>query len=104
MTRHPPAPEPLGDCPICGRPMVAGPSVDRHHFIPRSEGGSVAMPVHRICHRKLHTLWTERELALLYRTPEAIRDHPEIQRFAQWLQRKPAEFWAPTRSRRGARR
>ena len=69
--------------------MIEGPSVDRHHFVPRSEGGREAVPVHRVCHRKLHSLWTERELAQLFSTPEAIRAHPEMQRFIRWLQRKP---------------
>lgn len=80
--------------------MIEGPSVDRHHFLPRAEGGRAVAPVHRICHRKLHTLWTERELARLYSTPEAIREHPEIQRFVCWLRGKPPEFWAPTRAQR----
>ena len=80
--------------------MIEGPSVDRHHFLPRTEGGRAVAPVHRICHRKLHTLWTERELARFYSTPEAIRGHPEIQRFVRWLRGKPPEFWAPTRAQR----
>lgn len=80
--------------------MIAGPSVDRHHFLPRAEGGRVATPVHRICHRKLHALWTERELAQLYQTPDAIRAHPDIQLFVRWLHGKPPEFWAPTRAPR----
>jgi hypothetical protein len=84
--------------------MIAGASVDRHHFVPRAEGGRASAPVHRICHRKLHTLWTERELAHLYQTPAAIRAHPEIARFVRWLRGKPPEFWTPTRPRRGTRR
>lgn len=81
--------------------MIEGPSVDRHHFVPRSEGGRVAEPLHRVCHRKLHSLWTERELATLYNTPEAIRAHPEIARFVAWLRRKPPEFWVPTETAKG---
>ncbi len=78
--------------------MVAGPSVDRHHFLPKSEGGRERRWVHRVCHRKLHSLFTERELARDYATPEAVRAHPEVDRFVRWLRRKPPEFWAPTRS------
>lgn len=84
--------------------MIAGPSVDRHHFLPRAEGGRESASVHRICHRKLHALWSERELAAIYRTPEAILAHPEIRRFVRWLRRKPPEFWAPTRPPRDGRR
>lgn len=82
--------------------MIEGPSVDHHHFVPRSEGGRVAVPVHRICHRKLHSLWSERELAARLSSPEAIRAEPEIQSFVRWLRKKPPEFWArtdPPRSR-----
>jgi hypothetical protein len=76
--------------------MIEGGSVDRHHFVPRSEGGRVAVPLHRICHRKIHSLWSERELATRFSTPEAIREHPEMKRFVRWLAGKPPEFWVPT--------
>jgi hypothetical protein len=93
---------PLGPCPICGRPMVEGGSVDRHHLVPRSRGGRETVCLHRICHRKLHALWSEVELAKLFHDVETIRAHPEIRRFVAWLRNKPATFWAPTRtSRRG---
>jgi hypothetical protein len=45
-------------------------------------------------------LWTERELAQLFSTPEAIRAHPEMQRFVRWLRRKPPEFWVRTEQAR----
>ena len=94
----------LGECPICGRPMLPGASVDRHHFVPRSEGGRETSWVHRICHRKLHSLFTERELARLYATPEAVRAHPEMQRFIRWVGRKHPEFWVRTAEARAKRR
>lgn len=84
--------------------MIQGASVDRHHFLPRSEGGREARWVHRICHRKLHSLFTERELARLYATPEAIRAHPEITRFVRWVARKHPEFWVRTATARARRR
>lgn len=37
----------LGPCPLCGRPMIAGPSVDRHHWVPKSEGGRAHPEVRR---------------------------------------------------------
>jgi hypothetical protein len=85
--------------------MVAGPSVNRHHFVPRSRGGRETEYVHRICHRKIHSLWTEAELARDYASPEAIRAHPDMQAFIRWIARKPPEFWARTHeSRRKAQR
>src|SRR3712207_9128982 len=78
-------------CPICGRPLVDGPSVNRHHLVPRAEGGRETVRLHRICHRKLHSLWTERELARAFAGFEAIRAHPEMQAFIRWVRRKPPE-------------
>lgn len=91
----------LGPCPLCGRPMVAGPSLDRHHWVPRSEGGREQTLLHRICHRKIHSVLDERALARDYATPESLRAHPEIARFLRWVARKPPEFM--DRHRRGRR-
>lgn len=82
----------LGPCPICGRDMIAGPSVDRHHWIPRREGGADWSYLHRICHKKLHNLFDERTLATLYNTAEACREHPEIVKFVKWVRKQPPEY------------
>ena len=83
----------LGPCPICGRERVMGPSVDYHHWLPRAYGGRLAQPVHLICHRKLHSLFSEKELATVYTTPEAVRRHPAMQTFIRWVRRRPPEFY-----------
>lgn len=93
----------LGPCPICGRPMLAGPSVDRHHFVPKSRGGRETGHVHRICHRKIHSLWTERELEQAWSDPETIRTHPAMRTFLAWLADKHPEFYVRTRDSRGRR-
>jgi len=84
--------ESLGPCPICGREMVAGPSVDRHHWIPKLKGGRETDWVHRVCHKKIHALFSEAELARVYNSAEALRAHPEIARFVRWLAKKPPDF------------
>lgn len=92
----------LGPCPICGRPMVAGPSIDRHHWVPRTKGGRAATPVHLICHRMLHRLYSEKEMARTYNDPAVIRADPRLAPFLRWVGRKPPQFvaWpAPPRRR-----
>jgi hypothetical protein len=84
-------PEGLGPCPLCGRPMLKGASVDRHHWQPKSRGGKQAEYLHRICHRKLHSLYTSKELAAEVKTPEKARQHPEMQTFIKWVRRQPPE-------------
>tara|TARA_B100000686_G_C16182060_1_gene661458 strand:- start:75 stop:356 length:282 start_codon:yes stop_codon:yes gene_type:complete len=72
--------------------MVEGPSVNRHHWTPKSKGGQVAEHIHIICHRMIHRTFSEKELADEYATPHALREHPTIISFVQWVRKKPAEL------------
>lgn len=80
-------------CPLCGRPLVPGASVDEHHLVPRSEGGVAKELVHRICHRKIHATFTEKELAREFHSWRALREHPLIKDFIAWVAGKPPEFY-----------
>lgn len=91
----------LGPCPICGREMLAGESVDRHHWRPKSRGGRRSAYLHRTCHRKLHSLFTDKELSEEFATPEAVREHPEIRKFIAWVRRQPPETVLRHRKPRG---
>lgn len=77
-------------CPVCDRPIEDKGSW--HHFLPKSRGGRQVTLIHRICHSKIHSLWTNRELETTYNTPEAVRAHPDMVRFIQWLQNKPPTY------------
>ena len=79
-------------CPLCGRLIVPGPSADEHHLRPKSQGGREKFLVHRVCHRKIHATLSEKELARGYTDWDALRAHPEIHKFVQWVARKPPEF------------
>jgi len=91
-----PAPAPTAappqDCPLCGRRLVPGPSVDEHHLVPKSQRGRDKFLVHRVCHTKIHATLSEKHLALEYHTWEALRAHPQIASFIAWVQKKPPEF------------
>lgn len=91
----------LGPCPICGREMVDGPSVNRHHWVPKSKGGDQASDIHVVCHRMLHRTFSENELATEYATPKILRDHPAIETFIRWVRRKPPQFIDRAKPARG---
>jgi 5-methylcytosine-specific restriction endonuclease McrA len=80
--------------------MIGGPSVDRHHLVPRTLGGRDAVWMHRICHRKIHSVLTEKELGARYHTFDALRAHPDLGRFVRWVQKKDPEFVARHRPHR----
>ena len=89
-------------CALCRRPL--GRLREKHHLVPRSFGGRETVELHPICHRKVHDVLGERELAQDYATPEALRSHPEIARFLRWLRNKPADFHKLTRPSAARRR
>ena len=58
-------------CALCGRPL--GHRVERHHVVPKSEGGTQTVPVHPICHRTIHAFVANRDLATSYATMDQLR-------------------------------
>jgi hypothetical protein len=95
----------LGPCPLCGRPMIAGPSVDEHHWVPKSQGGREAGFLHRVCHRQLHELFSERDLAARYSTPDAVRADSVMARFIAWVRKRPPEYtdWPKSKAHKSFR-
>jgi len=91
-------------CPLCGRPLVSGAGTDLHHPVPRSHGGTITVPMHRICHQTIHALFSERELAARYYSFAALLEDPAIQRFVAWVRKRPADYLDRTRWSRERRR
>lgn len=96
-------PMPLGNCPLCGRPLVRGASVDEHHLLPKSQGGREKFLIHRICHRKIHATLSEKELARHYTSWQALQAHEDIATFIAWVQKKAPEFYDNSRASSGRR-
>lgn len=67
-------------CSLCDR-VIPSAQIDRHHLVPKSKGGRRTEFLHRVCHRQVHALLTESELAGPYATVEALLQHPELRAF-----------------------
>jgi hypothetical protein len=82
-------------CPLCG---IAIPPAQRdaHHLVPKSKGGRQTTFMHRVCHRQIHAVLTETELARQYATVDALLAHPEIKAFVSWVKTKPEDFFVST--------
>lgn len=85
--------EVIGYCPICDREMWKGDSIDKHHFVPKSQGGKKTKFVHKICHSKIHSLFSEKELALFYNTPQKLKQVDEIKKFIKWVSKKDPDYY-----------
>ncbi len=91
-------------CPLCGRVLVAGPSVDVHHLVPASRGGRETVRLHRICHQMIHATFSEKALADHYHSVGRLREHETIRRFILWVRKKHPEYYDRSRFGRARRR
>ncbi|RYH04025.1 HNH endonuclease [Salipiger sp. IMCC34102] len=90
-------------CALCLRPIPPGVPQSQHHLIPKLKGGKggATVLVHHICHKEIHATLSEAELARVYNTPEMLRSHPRLEKFAKWVAKRPPEFMSrvPKRKR-----
>lgn len=94
-------------CPLCRREMIPGPSVDEHHLLPKTFKGKEKVLLHKICHRKIHATFTEKELAKYYFTIERLLENEHIQNFVKWVIKRDPEFYESSKEtveRKGKRR
>ena len=100
-SRIPDTPEPFtvpaedALCPLCGRPL-GSENIDRHHLIPKSLKGREQFAIHKVCHRKIHATFSEKELLRAYHTWDALKGNEDIRSFIGWVARKPPGFYTRT--------
>jgi hypothetical protein len=83
-------------CPLCER-KIPRSQRDAHHLVPKSKGGRDTEYLHRICHRQIHALFTETELAKQFNSVVALLTDPDITVFVAWVKTKPDDFMEQTR-------
>jgi len=92
------------ECELCGRKILWGDD-SKHHLVPRQKGGTHGPTVvfHNVCHKQIHALFSEHELALFYNTLPKLKAHRDVQRFVKWVNKKPNGFNSRVRIRRKRR-
>jgi len=83
----------IGLCPLCEREMAKGVKISEHHLIPKCKGGKKTVYMHNICHQKIHSVFSEKELASEYYYVEKLQAHPEMKKFINWVKSKPIDFY-----------
>jgi 5-methylcytosine-specific restriction enzyme A len=89
-------------CALCGR---AGVSTTVHHLIPREMGGRrepTALLCHP-CHKQLHALYTNEELAARLSSIAALQADDQIGRYLKWIRKQPPQTIPRTRKSRAVR-
>ncbi len=86
-------------CPLCKRELGTK-KTSKHHLIPKSRDGKHTDTVilHNICHQKIHSLFSEKELMRDYNTIEKLLTNEGVQKFVKWVSKKPPEFYDGNRS------
>lgn len=86
-------------CVICKRPLANTKRVSKHHLIPKSRGGKHTDTVllHNICHQKIHSVFSEKELQREYHTVEKLTEHEEMRKFIKWVKKKDINFYQKNR-------
>jgi hypothetical protein len=90
-------------CELCGRYVRR---ITRHHLVPRSRAKKIKRRKKRRrqvdpeelertvglcgpCHRNLHAALSNEELERGYASLEALRAHPRVRRFVEWVRTRP---------------
>ncbi|MDC0886353.1 HNH endonuclease [Altererythrobacter sp.] len=82
-------------CWLCGRGFEK--RIEWHHTVPKSKKGRATVPVHPICHKTIHTHFTNAELARCGEDVEAVRRHEMVAKFVRWVRQKPPDFHSRVR-------
>jgi hypothetical protein len=96
-----------GACELCGREVQR---LTRHHLVPRTRHKNKRnkktfdrREIHLTaglcspCHRHIHAVLGNKELEREYNTLEALRSHPDVERFVTWVSKRPHGTRASTR-------
>ena len=78
-------------CQLCER-AIPEDQIEEHHLVPKSKGGKIKVPLHRICHSHIHAAFTDAQLAKTFSTIAAILEDPAIRKFVDWVKGKPPGF------------
>ncbi|MEN0051281.1 MAG: HNH endonuclease [Bacteroidota bacterium] len=81
-------------CPLCQREL-GEINISKHHLIPKSKGGTFGETVmlHNICHQKIHSVFSEKELRDDYNTIEKLLANEQIAKFVKWVAKKEIGFY-----------
>ncbi|MDQ0232300.1 HNH endonuclease [Metabacillus malikii] len=75
-------------CELCNRNDV---ETTIHHLVPKEMGGTFG-PTATLCipcHKQIHALYTNEELASRLSTVELLKDDENLSKFIKWIRKQP---------------
>lgn len=90
------------NCPICTRPTPRH-CQERHHLIPKCKKGKETIILCRSCGDMLHKLFSVKDLKKKYNTLESILKDERVQKWIEWVKKKPNDFNICMATKKGRR-
>ena len=78
----------MGICALCDRDEI---ELTVHHLTPKEEGGTF-LPTAllcKACHKQIHAIYTNKELAIRLNTISLLKDDDEIKKYIKWIRKQP---------------
>jgi 5-methylcytosine-specific restriction enzyme A len=78
----------MGMCELCGRNEI---ETTIHHLLPKEMGGNYGPTANLCvpCHKQIHALYTNEEIAARLITLRELREDPQINSFIKWIRKQP---------------
>ena len=75
-------------CELCKRSGV--PKLTEHHLIPREKGGrdKETVLLREDCHKQIHALYTNKELAMRLNTLEKLKCDYKIEKYLKYVKKQ----------------
>ncbi|WP_110114341.1 HNH endonuclease [Bacillus sp. CGMCC 1.16541] len=79
----------IGTCELCKREDVL---TTVHHLTPKEMGGTFEPTANLCipCHKQIHALYTNDELAIRLNTIDALRKDEKMSSFIKWVRKQPS--------------
>jgi 5-methylcytosine-specific restriction enzyme A len=79
-------------CQLCGRDVPRG-MITLHHLLPRQKGGTAEdrAALCKPCHKQLHAMFSNKDLARRYTTIESLRAAEPLQPFLGWIRKQKSD-------------
>lgn len=92
-----------GTCELCHRENVV---LTKHHLLPREEGGKEEHIAYicEACHKHIHALYTNRELAIRLNTIKDLQEDEKIAKYLKFIKKQPSSKKVRSRKSREIRR
>jgi hypothetical protein len=78
----------MGICELCDRDEI---ELTVHHLTPKEKGGTF-LPTAllcKACHKQIHAIYTNKELAVRLNTILLLKDDDEIKKYIKWIRKQP---------------